>query len=496
MNSGVSKRRLAELLRGLRYKILDGRKDVEITGVSDDSRDIKEGYLFIAVKGENNDGHNYIFDAVRNGAVAVVAEHLPSGISVDGVTFVRVEDSRAVLNSVAAEWYGHPSKRSACIGITGTNGKTTTSLLIHHILNECGVLTDVAGTLFYKVAGRSCPSSNTTPGAMILQRLLAESVAAGGEAFVMEVSSHALAQRRTDAVSFSGAVLTNIGSDHLDYHRTHKEYIEAKKRLFKTLKSDSLAVINRDTPHWREFAECCRCAVVTYSMHRRNATVTADATIEGFNGIGLKVNVYEDEKEFILPLIGLHNGENALAALSICYFVFGLPLSEITDALREFKGVPGRLEVVTDETVPFKVVVDYAHTEDALFSALNALRPLTERRLMVVFGCGGERDSSKRPRMGKVAELCADFAIVTSDNPRNEDPYKIIDGICRGFSHEEKYTVIADRREAIRTAVSMARPGDVLLIAGKGHETCQIISNRVLPFDDRTVVREVMRDVA
>jgi len=490
------RRRLAELLSGVTYTVVMGDDGVGVCGITDDSREVKEGYLFVAVRGENSDGHNYIVDALNSGAVAVVAEDFSQVSATGSVTLVRVEDSRGALSNIASVWFGHPSERIVCVGVTGTNGKTTTTAMIRHILDEAGIPTALVGTLFHDTGLKRYPSSNTTPGVLALRRLLSEAVEARKRAFVMEVSSHGLVQRRVDGLSFDAAVLTNIGSDHLDYHKTHKSYRAAKKRLFEMLQPDSFAVINRDTPFWEEFRESCRCAVVTYSLRRNDAVVVADATMQGFDGIRMEVEVCGEKEKFLLPLIGMHNCENALAALSVCYFVFGLGLEEITDALCGFDGVAGRLEVVTGRCAPFTVVVDYAHTEGALAAALSALRPLTRGRLVVVFGCGGERDRSKRPKMARVAEERADLVIVTSDNPRNEDPHKIIEEICEGFRSETSYRVIPDRREAIRSAVSLMRTGDVLLVAGKGHETYQVVGNRLLPFDDRMVVKEAMSSVA
>lgn len=490
------RRRLAELLKGLSYTVVSGEDGIEVSGVSDDSRDVKKGYLFVAVRGERVDGHDYIVDALKKGALAVVAERFTSVSIGDAATLIRVSDSRKALNETASVWFGRPSERIVCVGVTGTNGKTTTAAMIRHILEEVSISTAVAGTLFHDTGIRRHPSSNTTPGTVVLQRLLSEAAEAKNHAFVMEVSSHGLAQRRVDGVSFDAAVLTNIGSDHLDYHKTHKSYRDAKRRLFTMLKPDSFAVINRDTPFWYEFSRSCRCGVITYSLRRKDATVVGCATARGFDGIRMDVNVCGEKGEFLLPLVGMHNCENALAAVSVCYFVFGLRLSEIRDALCSFGGVAGRLEVVTERSSPFRVVVDYAHTEGALAAALSALRPLTTNRLVLVFGCGGERDRCKRPKMARVAEERADLVIVTSDNPRNEDPDRIIEEICEGFRCKDSYRVIPDREEAIKRAVGLMRPGDVLLVAGKGHETYQVVKNRLLPFDDRSVVREAIGSVA
>jgi len=492
----IRKRMLSNLLRGLHYKVICGSDSVEVRGITDDSRKVEKEHLFVAVKGENDDGHNHIAEAVRNGASAIVAERLSPGFYSNNITFILVENSRNALASIASSWYKHPARKLACIGVTGTNGKSTTAFLIQHILNKCEIPTDLIGTVFYDIGGKKYPSSNTTPGILFLQKSLAESIAAKREALVMEVSSHSLVQGRTEGISFASAVLTNIASDHLDYHKTHRDYVEAKKLLFKSLPQDSVAIINRDSPHWEEFAECCKASVVTYSIKNEDALVKAKASLDGFSGIRLSLEVEEENAECNFPLIGLHNCENALAAVSVGYFGFGLSLVEIANALESFGGVPGRLELVSDINAPFKVVVDYAHTEGALEAALKALRPLCEGRLILIFGCGGDRDRTKRPRMAQVAERIADIVVVTSDNPRTEDPMRIIIDIMGGFNEPGKHKAIVDRREAIDAAIRMARKGDVVLIAGKGHENYQIVQNRILPFNDRDEVRRALENVA
>ncbi|MCX7702873.1 MAG: UDP-N-acetylmuramoyl-L-alanyl-D-glutamate--2,6-diaminopimelate ligase, partial [Planctomycetota bacterium] len=440
--------------------------------------------------------HDYIAEAVKRGAAAVVCERLPRGSIRDKATFVLVDDSRKSLVKICSEWFARPSEKIACLGVTGTNGKTTTAFLIQHILNKCGILTDLIGTIFYDVGGEIFPSSNTTPGVLTLHKLLSKSVSAGREAVVMEVSSHSLAQGRTAGISFQVGVLTNIASDHLDYHKTHRDYVEAKKLLFKSLKPSGIGVVNRDSPHWEEFAGCCAAGVVKYSLKNDDVDVKADIEMKGFDGMNLWIEIEEDTVECRLPLVGVHNCENALAAVSVGYFEFGLSLEEIGSAIKSFKGVPGRLELLSKKDAPFKVLVDYAHTEGALAAALKALRPVCEGRLVVVFGCGGDRDRTKRPKMAEVAERLSDMVVVTSDNPRTEEPLAIIEEIVKGFTEPKRHKIIPDRREAIETAIRMARKGDVVLIAGKGHENYQIVKDKILPFDDRKVAREVLGDVA
>ncbi|MDZ7814717.1 MAG: UDP-N-acetylmuramoyl-L-alanyl-D-glutamate--2,6-diaminopimelate ligase [Planctomycetota bacterium] len=457
--------------------------DIEISGIACDSREVKGGELFIAVMGSRIDGTAYVPDALAKGAAAVIAERRVE----TGVPCIVARDSRKALWQAAKTFYGDPQKELKVIGVTGTNGKTTCVSLITNVLREAGHQTAMLGTIRYEVGGEQLPSHLTTPGPLELYSLMRKMLDAGDEYLVMEVSSHALAQQRVCGIRFDGAIFTNISRDHLDYHPSMEHYASSKARLLAALKPSGVAAVNfRD-----EFGE-----FVSRSVSGRvipfgfRGPVRLDEVSFDEEGTTFSLRYGERRTRLRTRLVGRFNAENVLAVATLCYGI-GIELATFKAAIEGAPCVPGRLERITD-LMP-RVFVDYAHTDDALDNALSALKELPHEKLRVVFGCGGDRDSGKRPVMGKVAEKHADVLYVTSDNPRSEDPQHIISQILEGIELDNKsVNVIPDRAEAIGAAVVEAHEKDIVLVAGKGHEDYQIIGDKVVPFDDRKVTREIL----
>jgi UDP-N-acetylmuramoyl-L-alanyl-D-glutamate--2,6-diaminopimelate ligase len=472
---------LATLLQRLDPLAVVGDRDRAVRAVEIDSRRVRPGALFVAVRGDRTDGHLYIRDAVANGARAVVLQ-APEDLPED-VTVVRVADSRRALSALAAAFYGDPSHSLDVIGVTGTNGKTTVTHMAAAILNTAGLPCGVVGTVGAEFGTRSWRSEHTTPQPPELHALLAEMCDARAKAVAMEVSSHALALDRVDDVRFRIAALTNVTRDHLDFHRTHDAYAAAKRRLFELAGS---CVLNSDDPlgaRWAVELHAQGRTIVSYGTGAGSALVPTDVAIEpdaaAFTAGG---------QRFELRLPGRFNVWNALAAIAIARLM-GVADATSARGLAALDRVPGRMERLSAGGVD--VVVDYAHTPDALESALLVLRETTSGALAVVFGCGGDRDRGKRPLMGAVAARLADRLYLTSDNPRTEEPQAIVDEIVRGIG-DARAEIELDRRRAIERAIGVARPGDVVLVAGKGHEDHQIVGNRVLPFDDAAVARDAL----
>lgn len=459
--------------------------DPALRGVADDSRKLEPGMLFCAVVGTQRDGHDFLEEAVRRGAAAaLVARQAALSIPV-----VVSRDSRAAAAIAAQVWYGEPARRLRLLGVTGTNGKSTTVALIRHLLNAGGTVGSI-GTLG-GFDGSGTPAgpaiSLTTPGAIEFQAVLAALAERGVTTVVTEASSHALDQRRLYGLSFEAAVYTNLTHDHLDYHRDFASYLAAKLLLARQLKEGGLEVVNADDPAWEALPRQAGRRRLTYGL-RQPADVRASDVRLGAQGTSLAMQFGTQRHEVRLPLIGEFNVSNALAAAATAWGL-GLDPVEIAARLASAPQVPGRMERIAGGE--FVILRDYAHTPDALERAIRALKPLTRGRLIVLFGCGGDRDRRKRPVMGRIAARGADVAIVTSDNPRSEDPDRIIDEIeegMEGLAHLR----ITDRREAIERAVQMLEPGDCLLLAGKGHETYQVIGERRLPFDEPEIVRAAL----
>jgi len=478
--------KLGELLAAVPECRVRGGRDAEIAGLSLDSRTVREGFLFAALPGARRDGCDFVEDAVRRGAAAVLAHR---EIPIHGrVPLVIAPDSRAALARIADRFHGSPSRELAVTGVTGTNGKTTVCYLARLILDAAGHKTALLGTVEYLLGKRSIPAERTTPESPALQAMLREAKREGCDGVVMEVSSHALAQRRIDCVRFATAVFTNLGRDHLDYHGSPDGYFEAKASLF-AAPGLGRAVVNVDDPRGRLLAERSAAPVIAYGTGER-AALAARAIETGPRGSGFQMEYEGRQMPVRLPLIGRHNVLNALAAAGVA-LVAGVEAEAAAEALSRADRVPGRLEEVRGK-LPFRVFIDYAHTAEALECALAAARGAGGGNLIVVFGCGGDRDQSKRRPMGRTAARLADAAIITTDNPRGEDPLEIIAEIRRGFEETGKRPVtIPDRREAIAAALAGARAGDVVLVAGKGHERTQEIGSTVVPFSDRDVIAEL-----
>ncbi len=460
-------------------------RDLEVTDLAYDNRAVSPGALFFCVPGFTRDGHDYAPDAIDRGAVALVVER-PLNL---GVPEVRVSSVREAMAPAAAAFYGDPTRDLDVIGVTGTNGKTTTAFLIRGLLEAAGRQTGLLGTVKSIVGGQERPVERTTPEAIDLQRTFRGMLDAGDRACAIEVSSHALELHRADAIHFAAAIFTNLTQDHLDFHETMEDYFAAKQRLFNA--EPRVPVINVDDPYGARLAASLN-APVTFALHRQ-ADYRASDVVIGLTGTRFTVSGKGLESEVSTPLRGRFNVYNALGALAAA-IELGIPADAAVAAMPTAGLVPGRFEPV-DEGQGFAVLVDYAHTPDSLENVLQAARALADGRVHVVFGCGGDRDRGKRPLMGEIATRLADRVIVTSDNPRSEDPAAIIAEVLVGAGQDVPWRV--DRREAIAEAIAGAGPGDVVVIAGKGHEQGQEFDRgRKIPFDDVTVAREVLRSAA
>jgi UDP-N-acetylmuramoyl-L-alanyl-D-glutamate--2,6-diaminopimelate ligase len=488
--------RLNELCRRLEQARIQSGAEMDILGITHDSREVKPGDLFVCLVGGQHDGHRYAADAVARGAVAVVAQEDHADQMTARAATVFVKDTRRALPSLSAAIYHDPSHSLSLIGVTGTNGKTTTTLLIASILRAAGLRTGTIGTLGAELMGEPMDSEHTTPEADQLQALLARMRDSGAQAVAMEVSSHALAQYRADACAFAGAAFTNLTQDHLDFHGSMEAYYDAKKRLFTELPAASskpfVASINLDDPRGEMLAQATRGRVVTCAVQNERADVRASDIQLTPDRLAFIAHTPQGVAEIRLRIGGAFQVYNALAAIGVGIGM-GLPLEAVAQGLSALPAVPGRFEAVPTGDRGFHVIVDYAHTPDGLENLLTAARRLKPSRLIVVFGCGGNRDRTKRPIMGRLAATLAEIAVVTSDNPRREDPLTIIEEIQNGMREAvAKVFVEPDRKRAIALALSEAHCGDIVLIAGKGHEDYQIIGETKFPFDDRKIVRELL----
>lgn len=475
---------LKKVLEGLKIRQSVGSLEHEITGLAYDSRRVEPGNLFFAITGFNVDGHLFIDSALDNGALAVIQEKkIPPKTK---TTRIRVPDVRAAMAQSAANFFNHPSRGLILLGVTGTDGKTSTCKIIHAILGSYGVV-GLMGTVGHLIMGRSLKTTHTTPETPEINSMLMELRIGGAYSAVMEVSSHALALKRTEGINFNLAVFTNLGIDHLDFHHDMEQYFQAKTLLFKALKPQGCAVINLDDSWGVKLAEMAPCRVLGYSLKDKNAPVYGDIISAAMDGIRMNV-WYEDELiDLFSPLIGLPNAYNILSAVAAALAV-KCGINDIRTKIREFTGVEGRFERI--DCGRFSVIVDYAHTPQAIEALLKSLKPLTGGKLRIVFGCGGDRDKSKRPQMGSAAENKADAVYVTSDNPRSEEPEDVISDILTGMKNPTAVSVIPDRREAINTALSEADDGDMVVIAGKGHEDYQEVKGILHYFDDRKEVEK------
>jgi len=481
--------KLSTIVKDIKYIKWKRSDDPEITMISTDSRMVKQGAMFIAIQGYRDDGLRYLNDAVKKGARAVVVDERfwnDSGL-VSGVEVCYTRNTRLAALLAARAFYRNPAERLTLIGVTGTNGKTTTTYLLEGIFKQAGEKPGVIGTISYRYGQVVKNADTTTPDPVMLQTLLKEMVDNDITHVIMEVSSHALCMERVYPPDFDAAIFTNLSQDHLDFHQTMEEYFQAKSLLFRRLDSKAFSIINRDDPYGVKMASLTRGRLITYGMKGKVdylgncKSLSLDGTTFTING-----------QKFFTHLIGKHNVYNLLASYALAAEM-GVDEKAFARAVSKIKNIPGRLEKVFLEG-HCHVFVDYAHTPDALDSLLDAALSLKKGRIITVFGCGGDRDKTKRPLMGHIVEQKSDIAIVTSDNPRTEDPLAIIADIKKGLSGEN-HIIIPDRREAIYRAVEIASKDDMVLIAGKGHEDYQILGTTKIHFDDREVAREALREL-
>ena len=470
----------------------DRSLNVPCRSVTHDSRRVQAGSVFVALRGLKSDGVDFVPQAIAAGAAAVVAERPPDA-PID-VPWIVVKDARLALAWLAAEFFGHPSREMRVVGITGTNGKTTTGYVLSSIFEAAGVRCGLMGTVVYRVGQQEFSATRTTPEAPELQELMRQMVNTGCGACVMEVSSHALSLRRADGIHFAAGVFTNLTRDHLDFHEDMEDYFAAKRRLFEMLPPDAPGAVNVDDPRGAAVAEAAT-RPVTYAVNRA-ADVTSGPLSLSLEGLTFDARTPRGTVRVRSQLVGRPNVYNILAAISVAT-ALDLPLEAIEQGVSRLEGVPGRFERASSAGDDITVVVDYAHTDDALRNLLETARPLAAHRLITVFGAGGERDRTKRPLMGMVAARLSDVVVITSDNPRTEDPNRIIEEVNRGAQPETRQRgasvlTLVDRRKAILHAIDQALPGDVVLVAGKGHEKFQEIAGESVPFDDVVVAREAL----
>lgn len=481
--------KLDELLNNVAVLGQTGPTNPELTTLQSDSRKVTAGTLYVATRGTTTDGHDYIDAAVQNGASAVVCERMPENLSAQ-VTYIKVADTAAALGQMARNFFGDPSSKLKLIGITGTNGKTTCATLLYDIFTKLGYSCALISTVEYRIAGEIIPSTHTTPHVLRLNELLAQAVNKGCSYAFMEVSSHGLHQQRTAGLRFSIAGFTNLTHDHLDYHKTFAEYLKAKKSFFDHLTPDAVAIVNNDDRNGGVMLQNTKAIRKTYAM-KSMADYHGKITEADFNGMLLNFN----GKEFWTTLTGKFNAYNLLLAYAVACEC-GFQSDEILAAISELKRVKGRFETLRSDGGIF-FIVDYAHTPDALENILDSVNEIRTKneRLITVFGCGGDRDATKRPEMGRIATRKSTLAIVTSDNPRTEDPMQIISDIEQGVEPQffSKYTSVPNRREAIKLAIKFAEPRDIVVVAGKGHENYQEIDGVRHHFDDQETIIELAR---
>jgi len=484
--------KLRELARLLDCEV-PSSDDAEVTAVTEDSRRVIPGAVFFAARGEHQDGHEFAVQAASAGAVAIAGDR-GDAREIGGVPYLRVPVPRKSLGIAAHAVAGDPSRHMTVIGITGTNGKSSSAVLAHHVLESSGTATACLGTLGYEVAGERVPARHTTPFAEDLAAAFKQAFDAGQTHVVMEVSSHALEQDRVSGIEFDVAAFTNLTQDHLDYHGDMERYLRAKLKLFEELEGPGrFAVVNRDDANWEAFVHASKVGCWTYGSE---GDCRAEDIRLSMDRTTFSAKTPWGEGRVEMHLLGRHNVSNALAVVAICGGL-GVKLDRIAEAIGSLASVPGRFEHI-NAGQPFQVIVDYAHTEDGLRNVLQASRAICTGRIIAVFGCGGDRDKGKRPKMGAAAGELADLAIVTSDNPRTEDPERIVLDVEAGLQDIGKrrdgdYLMILDRAEAIARGIAEARPGDLVLIAGKGHEDYQILGTTRIPFDDREVARAVLQ---
>lgn len=477
--------KLETLLQAIRPIEVIGNKDVEITGIQFDSRKVTTGNLFVAQKGTAVDGHQFINSCISSGAAAVVCENTDGIDNTNNATIIWVKNSDETLGRIAAAWFDNPSRKLKLVGVTGTNGKTTIATLLYKLVRALGHKAGLLSTVVNYVDEQAVPSTHTTPDALQLNGLLADMVAAGCEYAFMEVSSHSIAQERIAGLDFDGALFTNLTRDHIDYHKTFDNYRDTKKRLFDTLKKDAFAITNKDDKNGMVMLQNCKAHLHTYST-RSMADYRGMILEEGFDGMLLTIN----QKEVFVPLVGRFNLQNLLCiyGAAVC---LGFEPQEVLRILSTLTAVNGRFEAIHSPK-GWTAIIDYAHTPDAVDNVIKTINEIRKGRLITVVGCGGNRDKGKRPMMAKIAKQGSEQLILTSDNPRDEEPKDILKDMTDGLTEEELRStlVIEDRATAIQTACTLAQKDDVILIAGKGHEDYQIIKGIKHHFDDHEEVKK------
>ncbi len=476
--------KLSQVLKDVKVK--NKYNDVEVKDITADSRQVEAGHLFVCIKGASFDGHSVAEDMLKKGAVAVVCDH-DLGLEKQ----IIVEDTRKAYSPICASFFGNPADNLKLIGLTGTNGKTTTTFLIKQILENVGKKCGLIGTVQNMVGSEVYPAHYTTPDPYELQSLFRKMVDANCEYCIMEVSSQALAQGRVEGIHFYIGAFTNLTQDHLDYHKTWKNYFEAKKLLFKAC---DIAVTNVDDENGLKIVDGCDCKVVTYGVDNMKADYTARNVRFASDGVKYDL-IGEKIGRVICPIPGRFSVYNSLCAISVA-LTLGVDFTDVLEAISKSNGVKGRIEVVPTPNQGYTVIIDYAHSPDGLQNIISSLHEIAKGRVVTVFGCGGDRDKTKRPKMGKIAASLSDFCVVTSDNPRSEVPSAIINDILEGMKDTKTpYKVVENRKEAIAWAMKNAQKDDIILLAGKGHETYQILPTGTIHFDEREAVAEILEEL-
>ncbi|MDU7496375.1 UDP-N-acetylmuramoyl-L-alanyl-D-glutamate--2,6-diaminopimelate ligase [Sneathia sanguinegens] len=474
------------MFENVEYEILQKGKDFVFNSIEYDSRKIQKGDIFVAMKGFSTDGNNYIDKAIKNGAVCILTDEKEHNFSAyKDISFYYIKDLRKHLGVICANLYGHPEKKLKIIGVTGTNGKTTSTYILENILENSSRV----GTTNYRVKDKFYEAHNTTPESMDIIKLMSESVEKGVEYFIMEVSSHALALGRVDMLEFDGAIFTNLTQDHLDYHKTFEAYFKAKCHLMDLLKKDAKISLNVDDKYIKTIH-----SKKAVSFGIKNGEIRGEVLEYTNKGMNILIKVKDEIKKFHTSLIGEYNLYNILGVVSVLINL-GIDFNEIVDKISKMKPVVGRFELI-ENNLNARIVVDYAHTPDGLENVLNTLKNITKGKVYCVFGAGGDRDKTKRPIMGKIATKYCDYLILTSDNPRTEDPLAILSDIEEGIKEQNytKYIKIEKREEAIKYAISLLKENDGLMIAGKGHETYQIIGTKTRYFSDQEEVKKCLQN--
>lgn len=505
-----------EIFRDVEYEILKEGKKFEIKGIEYDSRKIKEDFIFVAMAGNTVDGHNFIQKAIDSGAKIIITEkniNILEYKNADDVSFVLVKNIRKKLGIIASNYYGYPQNKIKIIGITGTNGKTTSSFILENILEKTARI----GTTGNRILDEEFETVNTTPESLELIKLIDKSVKKGADYFIMEVSSHALEIGRVDMLKFDSAIFTNLTQDHLDFHKTMENYFNAKKKIFSMLRNDKnngKGIINIDDEHGAKiYSEKNKDNYISVSIKNEEADILGDILNYTYNGMKVKINLknylkkinsyfkdkgedYEEEYKFEMGLIGEYNLYNVLGCVASA-LSFGIKMNDIIKKLETMPAVPGRFETIKNN-MEARIVVDFAHTDDGLLNVGKTLKQITDNQVITIFGAGGDRDHDKRAKMAKAAIQFSDYIILTSDNPRTENPINILADIEKGLIDEkypfDKYLIISDRERAIKHGIKLLKKGDSLLIAGKGHENYQIIGTEKIHFDDREVVRKILEE--